>query len=239
MPTSNIDVQSVPQGTEVTPKPSPDLSKLPSTSKQLQWSYQPSPDGMDANLLIFLHGLGDTRHPFFRLGQSFNLPQTAVLSLQAPDRVPLLDEDAFQWMDSFDGLGDIIERPNPTKAVDLLKSVLQHLVETCGWPAKALHVFGFAQGGSAAAETVLGLSTSKESDLSQIGSLVSVAGPLLSFPTLSSPSATPVCLARRSDDRQTTLGPFRKGFSTVQEHVMPAGGAGMPRSQPEWFPIMK
>lgn len=50
--------------------------------------------------------LGDTDKPFFKLGQSLNLPQTAVLSVRGLKRIPLLEEDAFQYWDSFDDLGE-------------------------------------------------------------------------------------------------------------------------------------
>lgn len=70
--------------------------------------YKPAPCGIDSNLLLLLHGLGDTADPFFSLGQRLQqtLPQTAVLSVQAPLRVPLLEEEAWMWYDSFDALGE-------------------------------------------------------------------------------------------------------------------------------------
>ena len=57
---------------------------------------------------------GDTAKPFAQLGQSLNLPQTAVLALQAPAQIPLLEEEAYQWWDSFDQLGEgKIGSPDP------------------------------------------------------------------------------------------------------------------------------
>lgn len=53
-----------------------------------------------------MNQLGDTDKPFFKLGQSLNLPQTAVLSVRGLKRIPLLEEDAFQYWDSFDSLGE-------------------------------------------------------------------------------------------------------------------------------------
>ena len=75
----------------------------------LTFSYSSAPD-RDTNLLILLHGLGDTAAPFASLAKSLNLPQTATLSLQGPQRVPLLEEEAYQWWPSFDELG---ERKSP------------------------------------------------------------------------------------------------------------------------------
>ena len=50
------------------------------------FSYTPSDDGVDENLLILLHGLGDTHVPFANLGKQLKLPQTASLALRAPER---------------------------------------------------------------------------------------------------------------------------------------------------------
>lgn len=49
-----------------------------------KFEYAPSHDGKESNLLLLLHGLGDTCKPFFELGKQFKLPGTCVLSLQAP-----------------------------------------------------------------------------------------------------------------------------------------------------------
>ena len=73
-----------------------------STSWPVPFTYIPSDDGTDENLLILLHGLGeplkdylqsrllssvgDTHVPFTKLGRSLNLPQTAILALQAPEQ---------------------------------------------------------------------------------------------------------------------------------------------------------
>ena len=114
--------------------------------------------------------LGDTHIPFAKLGKQLKLPQTATLSLRAPEqyvarraifchsrslisiRIPFLYEQAFQWYTSFDPLGELIERPNPTPALDLLTKVIGHLVQDCRWPPQRIHFFGFAQGGTVAAE---------------------------------------------------------------------------------------
>jgi len=53
---------------------------------------------------------GDTAAPFAHLGKSLNLPQTAILSLKAPERIPLLEEEAYAWWDSFDEMGERASR---------------------------------------------------------------------------------------------------------------------------------
>lgn len=189
--------------------------------------YHASDDGTDENLLILLHGLGDTHLPFSKLGLSLKLPQTAVLALRAPEQVPFLDEPAFQWYTSFDDLGDLLDRPNPTQALELMSKVLTLLRDECGWALNRIHLFGFAQGGSVSAE--IGIRYS-------LGSIVTVSGPLLSYPTLSQLSATPILVVYRGP---SSAAEFKKGFQSVTEVKLDGHEAGMPDSREEWQPIMK
>lgn len=93
-----LNLKPTASSSRVGPRPVPTASLL----KPWEFDYSPSPDGKDLNLLIMFHGLGtsarrirledadltqslgDTKGPFFKLAKSFNLPGTAVLSLQAP-----------------------------------------------------------------------------------------------------------------------------------------------------------
>lgn len=93
----SLDVQPI----SVSPKLHP-----PPLFPELTFSYRHSKDGIDTNLLILLHGLGDTLEPFDRLAASLALPQTATLTIQGTLQVPLLEEKAFQWWHSFDDLGE-------------------------------------------------------------------------------------------------------------------------------------
>jgi hypothetical protein len=180
--------------------------------------------------------------------------------------VPFLYEESYQWFTSFDDLGEIIERPNPTPALQYLSKIIDHLINDCAWPLNRIHFFGFAQGGSVAAEFVVdhwkqqqqlrasldnndnnnnkqdgqeSLSASKK-----FGSIVTVSGPLLSYPTISILSSTPILVAHRSPPSDMALPPgaftaFNKAFSSVTESKMEAKGMGMPASKQEWDPIMR
>jgi len=175
-------------------------------------------------------------------------------------RIPYLYEDSFQWYTSFDALGELIQRPNPTPALDLITKVVKHLVDDCGWPPYRIHFFGFAQGGSVAAE--FGLAWWKEHLLAQqreassasatspgtnvlggtLGSIISISGPLLSYPTLSSKSPTPVLLVHNLPPAETALPPgaidaYKKGYENVTEKI--ATEPGMPSSREGWEPIME
>jgi hypothetical protein len=122
-------------------------------------------------------------------------------------RIPYLYEQAFQWYPSFDPLGDVLAHPNPTTAIDYMMRVFDHLVGDCGWPPQRIHLFGFAQGGSVAAEfaqkwwrRTLQLQQQKSDSSTSVqpfGSVVTVGGPLLSYPTLSTLCTTPILVFHR------------------------------------------
>ncbi|PIL26395.1 hypothetical protein GSI_12152 [Ganoderma sinense ZZ0214-1] len=238
-------------------KPAPKASAIP-----VPFVYHPSDDGTDENLLVLLHGLGDTQIPFGKLGRQLHLPQTAALALRAPEQIPFLYEQAFQWYTSFDPLGELIDRPNPTPALELLSKVIEHLTKDCAWPPQRIHLFGFAQGGSVAAEFALTywrtailqhqkalLPSSSSLDLGPsvptprtLGSIVSVCGPLLSYPTLPERCPTPFLIFHRPPPAESALPSdamtaLRKGFIKVEEVKMK--GEGMPRSKEEFEPIMR
>ncbi|GAA5853730.1 hypothetical protein JCM8547_007426 [Rhodosporidiobolus lusitaniae] len=233
----------------------------------LRFGYSPSRDGVDSNLLILLHGLGDTHQPFFQLGQSLNLPQTAVLALQAPERVPLLEEEAWQWWDSFDQLGELIQNPNPSATLHLLTKLIEYLTAPlpssdspsssssssaksppagsgCGWLPSQIHLFGFQQGGSLAGEFALSWARSRPSS-PHLGSIVAVTAPLLSHPTtLSSKAQTKVALVYRKTTLEETMvgaASWKKGFENVKEIRLEGGRGreGMPRGMEEWREIMR
>ncbi|EJU04692.1 hypothetical protein DACRYDRAFT_47218 [Dacryopinax primogenitus] len=216
----------------------------------LKYSYAPSNDGTDENLLILLHGLGDTELPFANLGRSLKLPQTATLSLRAPLRIPFLEEDAFQWYPSFDPLGDLLTRPDPTGAVDVLLLTLKALVDDCHWPVNKIHLFGFAQGGSVAAELAVRVwqdrvfpSGGETVEPLALASVVTIGGPLLEHPTFTPACATPILVFHRLPPSASALPSsavraFERAFQEMKELKI-TGGEGMPRSREEWEPVMR
>ena len=83
----------------------PRIKPVPKTSMvSIPFTYIPCDDGTDENLLMILHGLGrdlapeltfiihiiqstgDTHAPFAKMGRQLKLPQTAILSLRAPEQ---------------------------------------------------------------------------------------------------------------------------------------------------------
>jgi hypothetical protein len=82
--------------------------------------------------------------------------------------------------------------------------------------------------------------TNKESLARPLGSLVTISGPLLSYPTFSKLCETPVLVFRRPGElKNGALNAFRKGFSRVKD--VERAGEGMLRasSREEWQPILE
>ena len=119
-----------------------------------------------------------------------------------------------------------------------------------------IHLFGFAQGGTVAAEfglrwwrselerTKILNADAPDQEPRALASIVTVNGSLLSYPnTLQRPCPTPVLVAHRPPPSESALpsnalAAFRKGYSTVIDANM-GHGEGMPRSRDEWEPIMR
>ncbi|CAO1629739.1 unnamed protein product [Jaminaea pallidilutea] len=242
-------------------RPEPTRKKAPGSGPQsrhgFRLQYSPSPSGVDSNLIVFLHGLGDTSEPFFKLGRQFQqtIPQTAVLSVQGTKRIPILPEEAWCYWDVIDQLGGPVSSENPSKFLEAFQSLLEELTTTCGWPAEAIHLFGFAHGATAALEGAIAWTRQRRQSpdsragpaSDRLGSVVSVCGELLSLPTFSPPLATPLLHYHRhpptSSQSKSTLASLQRGFANVQEvrqgAVSPqAGPVGMPQSKSEWDPIV-
>jgi hypothetical protein len=147
--------------------------------------------------------------------------------------------------------------------------VLNYLTTDCTWPPNRIHIFGFGQGGSVAAESALAWwkrelararmkskieevnegekdsgAPSNNEDVQtprSLGSVVSISGPLLSYPTFDTPCQTPLLIFHRASLAKGAFTSFSKGFARAQE-VVKSGGQGeesMPRSRDEWKPVMQ
>lgn len=185
--------------------------------------YSASPSGVDSNLLVLLHGLGDSDAAFFGLGRTLQatLPQTAVLTLQAPHAVPFLEGPHWMWYPTFDAFGELLTKPDPTRTVADIVAVLEHLIAQCGWAAGSIHMFGFGQGATVALETMVRWSASHTNQA--LGSIVSVAGELVSHPT-QQPASTPALhIYRSATDMQnsTRWASHRKASAALTLHRLP------------------
>ena len=138
----------------------------------------------------------------------------------------------------------MIPNPNPTPTLATLTSFLTHLTTPApagpGWPPSSIHIFGFAQGGSCAAQLALAWSlASSRSASHDLASVVTISAPLLSHPTVTYKSQTKALVVlHKGEERMVGVGSYKKGFTNVQE-VSLRRGEGMPRGRQDWEEIMR
>ncbi|KAF9583138.1 hypothetical protein BGW38_010185, partial [Lunasporangiospora selenospora] len=135
-------------------KPAPKAS-----CTDLKFHFENSSDGVDENLVIFFHGLGDKIEPsFVELARSIRLPQTATCCIQAPTPVPYIEEEGWQWYPSFNLLnGELLGPECPERMLQVKQVVrpnlikfIQHCIDYCGFSSRNIILFGFSQGGQIA-----------------------------------------------------------------------------------------
>ncbi|ETV71495.1 hypothetical protein H257_13363 [Aphanomyces astaci] len=162
------------------------------------WQVHSCPTSNE-NLLLFLHGLGDTHESLFTLGQAMQLPQTAFASFRAPHALPF--DLGYHWFDhALDAQGDVLPHhvPDPRRLQSLDQVVAAwldalHTLQTdYNWPLHRVFLMGFGHGGTVALHVVAACSH-------RLGGVVSVSGALLSTATVS-PSSTPGLVLHSSND---------------------------------------
>ncbi|EYE98462.1 uncharacterized protein EURHEDRAFT_447938 [Aspergillus ruber CBS 135680] len=233
------------------PTKTPHLSDFPShltiTITPPQSSASSSQSPPTPNILLLLHGLGDSAPSFTQLARALNLPETTVLTLQAPHPLPF-DLPGFHWGDdvTFDNAGGLdmdagFGRVMKTITEDVVKGVL---VGKCGYRLREILVLGLGQGG------MLGLSVAKELGLSSEGGdrwlsgVISVGAPYpLSGSTMvAAKNRTPVLLVSGRDSPAVTDNAVQRTkqlFEFVEGHRYARKGDTMPRSRDEMLPVMQ
>ncbi|ORY35700.1 hypothetical protein BCR39DRAFT_511584 [Naematelia encephala] len=240
-------VASSSSSTSSSSKPIPTSSLL----KPWDFTYSPSQTGKDLNLLIMFHGLGDTKLPFSNLGRQLNLPHTAVLSLQAPNPIPLLENPSYSWYNTFTPLFEPLASPDPTTALPSLRHLLEALTSSqVGWELPQIHLFGWGQGGTMSLELAYNIgrepldTCTTGAPAKRFGSVISICAPLLSHPTSDLKLETPVLYFTRQSPQSAVgkknQGVIKRAFKQVDVVVGKDGkGEEMPRGRGEWEGIMR
>lgn len=208
--------------------------------KTVKLDIVPPPNNDPAtNILLLLHGLGDTQHSFTKLAQQLNLPETACISLRGPKA--LLDLEGAHWGDDiiFDSSNGGLDADAGLKeSTELLKVLINEvLVGKCGYEAREVMMFGFGQGGMAALSTAVALHPTSLAGIISIG-----AGLPSSSPTaLVSKCATPIliCAGTSGAVTSTTEDQLKRVFEHVQVSRYRRAGDGMPSNRDEMMPVMQ
>ncbi|KAH8929060.1 hypothetical protein BT69DRAFT_1315902 [Atractiella rhizophila] len=212
-----------------------DTSKIHSRLKG-SFHSPPTKTPPSPNLLVLFHGQGDTLASFFNLAKSLNLPQTDFLALQGPFPIPLLEEEAWEWIPSFTMMGEPLESPDPREALSIFSTFFSTLSDF-GYDPSSIHFIGYGQGGTFASQL---LQTSKQ----RIASFVSIESPLLSLPSSSSSkNETPVLLVGKKSREKGWERWWHRAFEKIGKEYLEEDGSDlgekMPRGRKEWEPIMR
>ncbi|KAF9737098.1 hypothetical protein PMIN04_003769 [Paraphaeosphaeria minitans] len=202
----------------------------------------PPPSQPATNILILLHGLGDTHEPFTKLATQLNLPETACLSLRAPAPLPF-DLPGFHWgddmvFDQHSGEMDTDTGFAASAGLVLDKVIKQGLMAKCGYAAREVVLFGFAQGGMLALQVAA-------SFREELGGVVSVGGaPSLSapLPTAGKKNRTSVLVCKASRGSSVTDSAAKRlkdTFEFAEVKEWNRVGDGMMRNREEMLPIMQ
>ncbi|KAL9102554.1 MAG: hypothetical protein Q9163_002304 [Psora crenata] len=190
------------------------------------------------NVLLLLHGLGDTSKSFTELSKQMKLPETVCLSLQAPMPLPF-DLGGFHWgddiiFDQTDGQMDIdtgFERAIRAIKLDVIE---RSLIEKCGYKHREIMMLGFGQGGVAALAAASSITE-------ELGGVISIGGPLPRSSSSKHNITTPLLLLGGSSNTvitRTVIERLRTAFQNVVYHKWQRPGDGMPVNHQEMLPIM-
>ena len=211
-------------------------------SSTVSLSITPPPSSQSPiNILLLLHGLGDTKESFKRLGHQLSLPETACISLQAPTPLPF-EIGGFHWGDDlvFDqSTGEMDFDTGFKKSTSIIVNDILHvLTDTCGYQGREILLLGFGQGGMAA------LAATAYTDLGQeLNGVVAIGGPLpTECKVMAVKNKTPVLILGGMSQTLVTddaLAKIRCVFDFVEHKRWRRPGDTMPRSRDEMMPIMQ
>ncbi|KAF9201757.1 hypothetical protein BGZ49_008032 [Haplosporangium sp. Z 27] len=255
-PSKNLNVHPVGSSKSTSGDPYAEFRKVPpkASATKLKFEYQPSKDGVDENLVIFFHGLGDKIKPSFtRLAETLQLPNTATCCIQAPTPVPYLEEEGWQWFPSFNNLtGELLGPDSPERMLQIrqlvrpeLISFIRHCKTHSGFEERKISLFGFSQG----AEIALDLAAFGGFNLR---SVISIAGYMMEETQNNEPVMkklnTRVMVMQGDKDEVRSIKDAKDKFKYIQrifgktnseQMIVEGMGHGMPANEAGWRPLME
>ena len=216
----------------------PTLADFPSNIK-LVITPPPASSSQLTNVLILLHGLGDTIEPFAALGKQLSLPETTCIAIQGPTLLPF-ELGGFHFGDDIQfnaATGQMDPDAGFSKVVKTLtKEIIEAgLVHKCGYRPRDIMFFGFGQGGMAALAAASSLPH-------ELGGIVSIGGPLPATDASTKDIESPVLVLGGSSNTlitRTALERIKTTFRNVEYHKWDRSGDSMPRKRDEMLPIMR
>ncbi|KAI3174103.1 hypothetical protein DTO039G3_3159 [Penicillium roqueforti] len=210
------------------------------------------------NILLLLHGLGDTAASFTKFAEAIRLPETTIVTVQGTAPLPF-DLGGFHWGDdvSFDSATGALDMDaGMTRSTRILVEdvVRGTLVQKCGYALREIMALGFGQGGMAALAMAreLGLKGKEagngngNADSGEVGTLsgvISTGAPYpLSGSRVGNTNRTPVLLVAGRDSVAVSDEAVRRTkqvFEFVEVSRYARRGDGMPSNREEMLPVMQ
>eukprot|EP00033_Pygsuia_biforma_P005218 GCRY01005737.1.p1 GENE.GCRY01005737.1~~GCRY01005737.1.p1 ORF type:complete len:256 (-),score=23.56 GCRY01005737.1:23-790(-) len=130
-----------------------DLNQIP---RNIVYSFKDSVDGVNSNILILFHGLGDDHLKFSKFATSLELPQTASLAIRAPDLAfPLFPDMGYSWFPSFDAEGNLLQiSPLRLNGLDKTRNLIMKVINAVS-ECEKIFLFGFSQGANLVIDLLL------------------------------------------------------------------------------------
>lgn len=230
------------------PTKTPTTSDFPQLTVTITPAPSPSPTPAP-NILLLLHGLGDTAAAFTKFAQALRLPETTIITIQGTAPLPF-DLGGFHWGDdvSFDSATGALDMDaGLTRSTKILTDLVRStLVQKCGYALREIMALGFGQGGMAALALARELGLKDGSEAAQIGALsgvISIGAPYaLSGSRTGDKSRSPVLLVAGRDSVAVSDEAVRRTkqvFEFVEVSRYARRGDGMPGSREEMLPVMQ
>jgi len=197
----------------------------PSLREGWEWIPNVFPDRDTENLLLILHGMGDSPGNFGKLARTMGLPGTTCLALAAPLQLPL--DSGRTWFKSVND--DWVELPVQEIASSLqstgrlLQTLIRNLHEKGGWPLSRIHLLGYSQGGTLALHLAILFRGEKV-----LGSCVSISGAanvvcLEATGHATAGLATPVMITHGDRDLNVSRADIERSLSGLRKAGSDAG----------------
>ncbi|KAJ6097299.1 hypothetical protein N7499_001673 [Penicillium canescens] len=237
------------------PTKTPTTSDFPNLTVTITHpSPSPTSTAPSPNILLLLHGLGDTAASFTKFAQALRLPETTIITIQGIAPLPF-DLGGFHWGDdvSFDSATGALEMDAGfTKATEVLSGMVRRtLIAECGYHLREIMVFGFGQGGMAglALARELGIESKSaagaeawDGEVGPVSGVVSIGAAYSVDGSRVGKNRSPVLLVAGRDSVAVSDDAVRRTklvFEFVEVSRYARRGDGMPSSREEMFPVMQ
>jgi predicted esterase len=211
-----------------------------------------SKEGINSNIMIFFHGIGDDKDNFIEFGKKLELPQTRIVSVRGTvclDPIMGMKNSGFSWFlesDWFESQGQEIESQSVKETLQSLEHWIKKDILTLFSPERVF-LFGFGQGGTIGLELATRLAPTI-----RLGGIISISGFLTTtsaalyanfgFSSKNIKHETNVLITTGEDDHTSSIVPTKLSTLDISSSVFKVPGklnVTMPACKAEMSIIMR